>query len=510
MNLNQSQTGPKRKLSFIVRDAEEPCHRSGVSALQFDPIYGKLFTGGSDTIIRIWSVPQHKDAFSARGGVRSPGKISPVQYQGSLEEHTDWVTDMIICAEGRVLMSSSNDTTVKVWNIERDNRHTFTHCLKTHKDYVSCMAYAPLAQKAVSASFDQNIFVYDIDANFKTVQQIMGCKNSIYSLACTPNLNLVLASGTEKIIRLFDPRTNEKHIKLRSGHTDNVRALLVNDDGTLALSAGSDATIRLWDIGQQRCIATCLAHEEGVWTLQVDSAFSTVYSSGKDRMVVKTSLYDFTKSQLLFKEEAPVKKMLLCEKESPCLWVGTWQSDIKRQQKKRFAHGSPPGYEEGVSAASIKKHLVLNDKRHVLTKNSAGNVELYDVLAAKKVKEYGDRPLEEVFNENFKKVFVPSWFSVDFKSGMLQITLDELDVFASWLSSKDAGFEDNDRETKVNYGGMMLRSLFEKWPHNDMANTDGDGGEETQRATANFLSLPEHTPFIVWWVFFFMKKKLRS
>uniref|UniRef100_A0A8R1E608 WD_REPEATS_REGION domain-containing protein n=1 Tax=Caenorhabditis japonica TaxID=281687 RepID=A0A8R1E608_CAEJA len=176
---------------------------------------------------------------------------------------------MIICAEGRVLMSSSNDTTVKVWNIERDNRHTFTHCLKTHKDYVSCMAYAPLAQKAVSASFDQNIFVYDIDANFKTVQQIMGCKNSIYSLACTPNLNLVLASGTEKIIRLFDPRTNEKHIKLRSGHTDNVRALLVNDDGTLALSAGSDATIRLWDIGQQRCIATCLAHEEGVWTLQV-------------------------------------------------------------------------------------------------------------------------------------------------------------------------------------------------------------------------------------------------
>uniref|UniRef100_A0A8R1I5A5 Uncharacterized protein n=1 Tax=Caenorhabditis japonica TaxID=281687 RepID=A0A8R1I5A5_CAEJA len=80
---------------------------------------------------------------------------------------------------------------------------------------------------------------------------------------------------------------------------------------------------------------------------------------------------------------------------------------------------------------------------------------------------------------------------------MLQITLDELDVFASWLSSKDAGFEDNDRETKVNYGGMMLRSLFEKWPHNDMANTDGDGGEETQRATANFLSLPEHTPFIV-------------
>lgn len=31
---------------------------------------------------------------------------------------------------------------------------------------------------------------------------------------------------------------------------------------------------------------------------------------------------------------------------------------------------------------------------------------------------------------------------------MLQITLDELDALSSWLSSKDAGFDDNDRETK--------------------------------------------------------------
>lgn len=48
-------------------------------------------------------------------------------------------------------------------------------------------------------------------------------------------------------------------------------------------------------------------------------------------MVVKTPLYDFTKSQLLFKEEAPVKKLLLSEKDNPVsLWVGTWKSDIKR------------------------------------------------------------------------------------------------------------------------------------------------------------------------------------
>ncbi|CAI2347528.1 unnamed protein product [Caenorhabditis sp. 36 PRJEB53466] len=548
MNMTASQTGPKRKLSFIVRDEQEPFHRSSVSSLQFDPIHNRLFTGGSDTIIRTWSVPQHKDAFSARGGIRSPGKISPVQYQSSMELHTDWVNDLIICAQGRILMSASNDMTVKAWNIERDNKHTLMTDIRHHKDYVSCLGYAPAVERAVSAGFDRNVFVYDIQTNYRQIFSaniLTGCKNSIYSLATTPTCGIVLAGGTEKCIRLFDPRTNEKIMKLR-GHTDNVRALVVNDDGTRAVSAGSDATIRLWDIGQQRCIATCIAHEEGVWTLQVDSTFSTVYSSGKDKMVIRTPLYDFTKSQLLFKEEAAVKKLLLSERENPVsVWVGTWKSDIKRWSIRPTAQLSIGGDEEGPSTSSgahcststsssppstykhsvflkakdqkpqqtapelvipglpsIKFVHVLNDKRHVLARDSEDGVALYDVLAAKKVKDYGsERSFEDVLAENNKKMFVPTWFNCDFKSGMLQITLEELDVFAAWLSSKDAGFEDNDRETKafiaVNYGGMMLRALFERWPHCDMANVEGEGMDDTAKATAHYSHLPDHTPFII-------------
>ncbi|EFO98642.1 hypothetical protein CRE_20354 [Caenorhabditis remanei] len=562
---NASQTGSKKKLSFIVRDEQEPSHRSAVSAMQYDAQHGRLFTGGSDTIIRTWSVPQHKvcfriffadfpkngfdvqyfflsrsfylqDAFSARGGVRSPGKNSPVQYQGSLEQHTDWVNDMILCGNGKILISASNDTTVKAWSIERDNKHGYLDCFRSHKDYVSCLAYAPNVEKVVSASFDRNIFVYDINANFKTVNNLLGCKDSIYSLATTPNLSLILGSGTEKLIRIFDPRTNEKPMKMR-GHTDNVRALVVNDDGTRALSAGSDATIRLWDIGSQRCISTCIAHQEGVWTLQVDSSFSTVYSAGKDRWVLKTPVNELPKSQLLFQEEAPVKKLLLSEKENPSsIWVGTWKSHIKRWSLRSSAQLSIGGDDEGPTssshyststpapssppvsvslrvrdqkpqqttpelvipgAASINKHKTLNDKRHVLTRDTDENVALYDVLAAKKVKDYGKRSFDEVFDENSKTIFIPSWFVVDSKSGMLQITLDELDVFSSWLSTKDAGFDDNDRETKVNYGGMMLRSLFERWPPCKAACMEAGEMDEVQKATSHFFSLPEHTPFIV-------------
>lgn len=535
--LNASQTGPKKKISFIIRQELEDKHRSAVSALQYDANSGRLFTGGSDTIIRTWSVPQHKDAFSARGGVRNHGKLSAVSYQSSLEDHTDWVNDMILCGHGKILVSASNDTTVKMYSVGRDNNHRYLDCIKKHKDYVSCLAYAPDVEKAISASFDNNIFVYDINANFKHVNSFTGCKDSIYSVATTPNMSLILGGGTDKCIRIFDPRTNEKPVKLR-GHTDNVRALVVNDDGTRVISAGSDGTIRFWNVGQQVEYSTVTSHDEGVWTLQVDSSFKYVYSAGKDKMVLKTPIWsEDMKSELLFFEEAPVKKLLLSEKENPgSIWVGTWNSNINRWSLRPSTqlsvvddegpststafHYVPPNSSSSTTAtcvrdqkpqqtapelqiagaASIKQHRTLNDKRHVLTKDTSENIALYDVLAAKKVQDFPGRTFDDVITEYSKTIFIPSWFTVDCKSGMLQITLDELDVFSSWLSIKDAGFDDTDRETKVgvvNFGGMMLRSLFERWPPCKLTGMEPAETDEAQKAIARFYTLPAHTPFIV-------------
>lgn len=519
MLTNMSHTGAqngsssKKKISFIIREESEPRHRSAVSALQFDPITNKLYSGGSDTIIRVWNVPQHKDAFSARGGVSSPNRSS-VQFLTSLEHHTDWVNDMYLCGGGKYLISGSNDTTVKLWNTRKS---TCLSTLRAHKDYISCMAYGKSVEKAASASFDRDVIVWDLHSLSKMTSLksatrpvvLTGSKDSLYSLAMNDTCTVIAAGGTEKSIRIWDPRTCQKTMKLR-GHTDNIRCIILSKDGTKAISAGSDATIRLWDLGQQRCVGTCIVHQEGVWTLQTNANFSNFYSAGRDKKVYRTQMCDITQSQLLFEEEAPVKKLLLNDAENPSsVWVSTWNSTIKRWAIPPASSFEEPDYSSHngfytpqlkpelvlPGAPSIKQHAVLCDKRHVATKDSEGCVALYDVLAAKKVKEYGRIALEDIVKEFYRKVYVPSWFSVDFKSGMLQITLDELDVFSAWLTAREAGFEDNDN--KVNYGGMLLRSLFEYWPHCGMGTPEVAEGVDAATATTNYVQVPAHTPLIV-------------
>lgn len=48
---------PRRKvtMSFVIRDEEEPLHRSGVNALQLDRHTGRLYSAGRDSIIRCWN-----------------------------------------------------------------------------------------------------------------------------------------------------------------------------------------------------------------------------------------------------------------------------------------------------------------------------------------------------------------------------------------------------------------------------------------------------------------------
>lgn len=96
------------------------------------------------------------------------------------------------------------------------------------------------------------------------------------------------------------------------------------------LSGSSDGTIRLWSLGQQRCIATYRVHDEGVWALQVNEAFTHVYSGGRDRKIYCTDLRNPDIRVLICEEKAPVLKVIVFSSEKctvPEIRSDVWRSD---------------------------------------------------------------------------------------------------------------------------------------------------------------------------------------
>ena len=72
---------------------------------------------------------------------------------------------------------------------------------------------------------------------------------------------------------------------------------------------------------------------------------------------------------------------------------------------------------------SIRHFRILNDKRSVLTKDTENNVAVYDVLKAAKVTDLGPVDLDEEFKRRNKMVYVPNWFNVDLKTGVIHLYL---------------------------------------------------------------------------------------
>ncbi|CAH0752631.1 unnamed protein product [Bemisia tabaci] len=502
------QGGRKKvQVSFVIREEEEKQHRAGVNSLQYDPLLDRLYSAGRDSIIRIWNCKNPKDP-----------------YLQSMEHHFDWVNDIVLCCGGKNLISASADTTVKVWNAHKG---FCMSTLRTHKDYVRALAYAKDKEQVASAGLDKAVFLWDVNTltqltannNTVTTSTMTGSNNSIYSLAMNPPGTVIISGSTEKVLRVWDPRTSNKLMKL-IGHTDNVKALVVNKDASQCISGSSDGTIKLWSLGQQRCIHTFRIHEEGVWALAVNESFTHVISSGRDCKVLMTDLRNMSKPPVLVcTEKAPVLKMVTTPDQAG-IWVATSESDINYwalPKKDISPVASGDGNDSDVcdlkpycsapvftikGAPAIRKVHTLNDKRMILTQDSDKNVALYDVLEARKLEDLGQVDFEEEIEKRHRRIYVPTWFNIDLKTGMLTIhlTQDENDCLAACVSSREVGLTcPEEPDMRVNYGTVLLRALLEHWLDPFTKDEDAEIGGHQIRQIANdfrLVRVPGHTPLI--------------
>ncbi|PIN13813.1 Conserved WD40 repeat-containing protein [Handroanthus impetiginosus] len=316
-----------------------------------------------------------------------------------------------------------------------------------------------------------------------------GHKESVYALAMNDRGTLLVSGGTEKVVRVWDPRTGSKTMKLR-GHTDNIRALLLDSSGRYCLSGSSDSMIRLWDLGQQRCIHSYAVHTDSVWALASTPTFSHVYSGGRDLSLYLTDLAT-RESVLLCNKDYPILQLALHEDD---IWVATTDSSVHRwpaeasNPLKAFQRGGSflagnlsfsrarvslegstpvPVYREpsfsihGTSA--IVQHEILKNRRHVLTKDTAGTVKLWEITRGVVVENYGQISFEKKKEELFEMVSIPAWFTVDTRLGSLSVHLDTPQCFSAEMYSVDLSISGKPEDDKVNLARETLKGLLAHW-----------------------------------------------
>lgn len=144
-------------------------------------------------------------------------------------------------------------------------------------------AFAPDGKKAVSASADGTLRVWDTKTG-KELKRLDGHSGRVWTVAFAPDGRRVVSGGFDHSLRLWD-LTSGREIRRFAGHTDYVRSVAFSHDGHLILSSGDDRVLRLWDADTGKELRKIPGHDHFVWSVALSRDGKRALSASLDKTV---------------------------------------------------------------------------------------------------------------------------------------------------------------------------------------------------------------------------------
>ena len=199
----------------------------------------------------------------------------------TLEGHTGFVYGVAVTPDGKRAVSASKDHTLKVWDLGTGRA---LRTLEGHTDAVKGVAVTADGKRAVSASWDKTLKVWDLDAG-RVLRTLRGHAGFVRRVAVTPDGNRAVSASYDKTLKVWDLETGRELCTLE-GHSKRVYGVAVTPDGKRAVSASSDKTLKLWDLDAGRELCTLEGHSAEVRGVAVTPDGKRAVSGSRDHALL--------------------------------------------------------------------------------------------------------------------------------------------------------------------------------------------------------------------------------
>ncbi|TGO17002.1 hypothetical protein BPAE_0455g00010 [Botrytis paeoniae] len=164
--------------------------------------------------------------------------------------------------------------------------------LEGHKNSVFSVAFSPDGKQVVSGSRDNTIRLWNTATGQQIQPTLNGHTSSVNSVAFSPDVAFspngkqVVSGSRDNTIRLWNTET-ELQIQLTlNGHTSSINSVAFSPDSKQIVSGSNDNTIRLWDtVTGQQIQPTLNGHTSSVNSVAFSPNGKQVVSGSRDKTV---------------------------------------------------------------------------------------------------------------------------------------------------------------------------------------------------------------------------------
>ncbi|KAK3326719.1 hypothetical protein B0H66DRAFT_637950 [Apodospora peruviana] len=151
--------------------------------------------------------------------------------------------------------------------IVEDNWNACQQTLEGHGSYVYSVAFSPDLNLVVSGSGDKTVKIWDVATGHCT-QTLEGHSDTVRSIAFSPDSNLVVSGSYDNTVKIWDVATGHCTQTLE-GHSDTIASIAFSPDSNLVVSgsvvSGSvDKTVKIWDVATGACTQMLEGHSAAV------------------------------------------------------------------------------------------------------------------------------------------------------------------------------------------------------------------------------------------------------
>ena len=214
-----------------------------------------------------------------------------VSLRHTVTVHGGQILGAAVTADGRRAVSASSDQTLKVWDLESGQA---LRTLEGHSSSVWAVALTGDGRRAVSASSDQTLKVWDLESG-EALRTLEGHRSRVVGVAVTGDGRRAVSASLDQTLKVWDLESGEA-LRTLEGHSGGVYAVALTGDGRRAVSASEDETLKVWDLESGKALQTLHGHSSAVLRVAVTQDGQRAVSASHDQTL---KVWDLGSGRLL-------------------------------------------------------------------------------------------------------------------------------------------------------------------------------------------------------------------